>query len=198
MRRPLSSSPWARCSSPTAPRCKMTQEFVAEAIGVSRQAVSKWEQGATDPAPPTSLPWPSSTECLPRPCSGKWNRAVCPGVSLARSRIPPILGSCLFAVQHAARSLPHETPARPSGPPKGVLFLSYLPLFSLHWRPLPCLNDLLYPLLYVLPHLPQAFVWPFASLNTSGSSPFTPKGRSFFTSPSGNKKWVPCSYKWVS
>lgn len=26
-------------------RCKMTQEFVAESIGVSRQAVSKWEKG---------------------------------------------------------------------------------------------------------------------------------------------------------
>ena len=30
--------------------CKMTQEFVAEALGVSRQAVSKWEQGAADPS----------------------------------------------------------------------------------------------------------------------------------------------------
>ena len=31
-------------------RCKMTQEFVAESIGVSRQAVSKWEIGASDPS----------------------------------------------------------------------------------------------------------------------------------------------------
>ena len=30
--------------------CKMTQEFVAESIGVSRQAVSKWENGTTDPS----------------------------------------------------------------------------------------------------------------------------------------------------
>ena len=27
----------------------MTQEYVAEAVGVSRQAVSKWESGASDP-----------------------------------------------------------------------------------------------------------------------------------------------------
>ena len=31
-------------------RCQMTQEFVAESIGVSRQAVSKWESGASDPS----------------------------------------------------------------------------------------------------------------------------------------------------
>ena len=31
-------------------RCKMTQEFVAEQLGVSRQAVSKWESGASDPS----------------------------------------------------------------------------------------------------------------------------------------------------
>lgn len=30
--------------------CRMTQEFVAEQLGVSRQAVSKWESGAADPS----------------------------------------------------------------------------------------------------------------------------------------------------
>ena len=30
-------------------RCKMAQEFVAESLGVSRQAVSKWETGTADP-----------------------------------------------------------------------------------------------------------------------------------------------------
>ena len=31
-------------------RCKMTQEFVAESLGVSRQAVSKCETGAAEPS----------------------------------------------------------------------------------------------------------------------------------------------------
>ena len=31
-------------------RCGMTQEFVAEAVGVSRQAVSKWESGLSCPS----------------------------------------------------------------------------------------------------------------------------------------------------
>ncbi len=30
--------------------CNMTQEFVAESLGVSRQAVSKWENGTSDPS----------------------------------------------------------------------------------------------------------------------------------------------------
>ena len=29
---------------------RMTQEFVAQTVGVSRQAVSKWESGASDPS----------------------------------------------------------------------------------------------------------------------------------------------------
>ncbi len=31
-------------------RCGMTQEFVAEQLQVSRQAVSKWENGTSDPS----------------------------------------------------------------------------------------------------------------------------------------------------
>ncbi len=30
-------------------RCKLTQEYVAEAVGVSRQSVSKWETGESEP-----------------------------------------------------------------------------------------------------------------------------------------------------
>lgn len=31
-------------------RCRMTQEFVAESLGVSRQAISKWENGNAEPS----------------------------------------------------------------------------------------------------------------------------------------------------
>ena len=31
-------------------RCQMTQEFVAEHLGVTRQAVSTWENGSSDPS----------------------------------------------------------------------------------------------------------------------------------------------------
>ena len=31
-------------------RSRMTQEYVAEMLGVSRQAVSKWENGTSDPS----------------------------------------------------------------------------------------------------------------------------------------------------
>ena len=53
-------------------RCQMTQEFVAESVGVSRQAVSKWERGIPTPAPPTCWPWPSCSASPPRSCCGMW------------------------------------------------------------------------------------------------------------------------------
>ena len=31
-------------------KCQMTQEIVVETLGVSRQAVSKWENGSSDPS----------------------------------------------------------------------------------------------------------------------------------------------------
>ena len=31
-------------------RCGMTQEYVAESLGISRQAVSKWENGTSEPS----------------------------------------------------------------------------------------------------------------------------------------------------
>uniref|UniRef100_UPI00405643CD helix-turn-helix transcriptional regulator n=1 Tax=Agathobacter sp. TaxID=2021311 RepID=UPI00405643CD len=31
-------------------KCRMTQEYVAQQIGVSRQAVSKWENGTSEPS----------------------------------------------------------------------------------------------------------------------------------------------------
>lgn len=49
-------------------RCQMTQEFVAEALGVSRQAVSKWRPARRTPAPPTCWPWRSSSVCQRRSC----------------------------------------------------------------------------------------------------------------------------------
>ena len=52
-------------------RCKMTQEFVAESLGVSRQAVSKWESGASTRQHPICSPLQGSTAYPPRSCCGR-------------------------------------------------------------------------------------------------------------------------------
>lgn len=60
-------------------RCKMTQEFVAETLGVSRQAVSKWENGTADPSTANLLAlaklYGVSAEDLLRSAAGKEDEA---------------------------------------------------------------------------------------------------------------------------
>ncbi len=70
---------------------QMTQEFVAESIGVSRQAVSKWEKGLSDPSTSNLL-------ALAR----RWNRSANapPGPEVPAARF---------------RSLQRLEPGRPAG-----------------------------------------------------------------------------------
>ena len=60
-------------------RCKMTQEFVAETLGVSRQAVSKWENDTADPSTANLLAlaklYGVSAEDLLRSAAGKEEEA---------------------------------------------------------------------------------------------------------------------------
>ena len=60
-------------------RCKMTQEFVAETLGVSHQAVSKWENGTADPSTANLLAlaklYGVSAEDLLRSAAGKEDEA---------------------------------------------------------------------------------------------------------------------------
>lgn len=54
--------------------CKMTQEFVAEALGVSRQAVSKWESGASDPSTTNLIALAKLFGVARRTCCARWNK----------------------------------------------------------------------------------------------------------------------------
>ena len=49
-------------------RCGMTQEFVAESLGVSRQAVANGKTALPTPAPRICWPWQGSTASPPRNC----------------------------------------------------------------------------------------------------------------------------------
>ena len=47
--------------------CKMTQEFIAEHLGISRQAVSKWESGASAPSTSNLIALAKLFEVNPEP-----------------------------------------------------------------------------------------------------------------------------------
>lgn len=52
--------------------CKMTQEFVAESVGVSRQAVSKWENGTSDPSTSNLIALAKLFDLRPKNCCTKY------------------------------------------------------------------------------------------------------------------------------
>lgn len=56
--------------------CKMTQEFVAESLGVSRQAVSKWESGKSDPSTTNLMALARLFGLPPRNFCGRRSKAV--------------------------------------------------------------------------------------------------------------------------
>lgn len=60
----------------------MTQEEVAEVIGISRQSYSKWEQGETIPDIENATGWQSSTGSPSMPSSIRMRRSASRGYML--------------------------------------------------------------------------------------------------------------------
>ena len=89
-------------------RCQMTQEFVAESLGVSRQAVSRWETGTADPSTSNLIALAklfdvSPAELLRETAGGEGTRAfleapvtICNGTFIELWGKFPWTGSILF------------------------------------------------------------------------------------------------------
>ena len=105
-------------------RCRMTQEFVAESIGVSRQAVSNGKPAPPTPAPPTCWHWRSCTACRRRNCCAApkvkmhkrgrdrpslplliWFVPIAPAGQASAIVLPPLSFSVFPAVQQVSGSL---------------------------------------------------------------------------------------------
>ena len=67
-------------------RCQMTQEFVAEALGVSARRSAGGRPARRTPAPPTCWPWPSSSASRRRSCCVRQRREKCEVLKMRRER----------------------------------------------------------------------------------------------------------------
>ena len=89
--------------------CKMTQEFVAEALGVSRQAVSKWESGQSDPSTTNLLALAKLFGVRPE----ELLQVLAPMERLKREQLRPILTQWQALLVSALTSRSGLPPLRP-------------------------------------------------------------------------------------